>query len=221
MAWDTERTKALLLEAATTEFCTRGLAGARIDRIASEAYVNKERIYQYFGNKNGLFDAVIVAALSSLMDEVPIEGNGPEAMADYAGKLFDHHQEDATAPRLLFWEGLERGSDVVGLPKRMANCASKVNSTIAALPGISREDAGDLLITIVSLCDSAPVLPALDGLMVNVTPAASKGDAPPSCAPSTWPQQRWPPKPQQPPPPDRSGAEPPPVTALTAKVTHL
>ena len=163
MAWDTERTKALLLEAATSEFCTRGLAGARIDRIASEAGVNKERIYQYFGNKNGLFDAVIVAALSSLMDEVPIEGNGPEAMADYAGRLFDHHQEDATAPRLLFWEGLERGSDVVGLPKRMANCASKVNSTIAALPGISREDAGDLHNTFVSLGVAAPVLRAWEG----------------------------------------------------------
>lgn len=170
MAWDTERTKSLLLEAATSEFCARGLAGARIDRIAAEAGVNKERIYQYFGNKNGLFDAVIVAALSSLMDEVPIHGKGPEAMADYAGRLFDHHQEDATAPRLLFWEGLERGAEVVGLPKRMANCASKVNSTIAALPGISREDAGDLLITIVSLCDAAPVLPALDGLMAGNDP---------------------------------------------------
>jgi len=170
MAWDTERTKSLLLEAATSEFCTRGLAGARIDRIAAEAGVNKERIYQYFGNKNGLFDAVIVAALSSLMDEVPIHGEGPEAMANYAGRLFDHHQEDATAPRLLFWEGLERGTEVVGLPKRMANCASKVNSTIAALPGISKEDAGDLLITIVSLCDTAPVLPALDGLMAGNDP---------------------------------------------------
>ena len=170
MAWDTERTKSLLLEAATSEFCARGLAGARIDRIAAEAGVNKERIYQYFGNKNGLFDAVIVAALSSLMDEVPIHGKGPEAMADYAGRLFDHHQKDATAPRLLFWEGLERGTEVVGLPKRMANCASKVNSTIAALPGISREDAGDLLITIVSLCDAAPVLPALDGLMAGNDP---------------------------------------------------
>ncbi|WP_416404768.1 TetR/AcrR family transcriptional regulator [Arthrobacter sp. LFS091] len=174
MAWDTERTKGLLLSAATTEFCTRGLAGARIDRIAAEAGVNKERIYQYFGNKNALFDAVIVTALTNLMDEVPIEGSGPEAMADYAGRLFDHHQVDATAPRLLFWEGLERGTDVVGLPKRMANCASKVNSTIAALPGISREDAGDLLITIVSLCDSAPVLPALDGLMAGDNPGRTE-----------------------------------------------
>ena len=174
MAWDTERTKRLLLEAATTEFCTRGLAGARIDRIATEAGVNKERIYQYFGNKNALFDAVIVDALSNLMDEVPIRGTGPEAMADYAGRLFDHHQEDATAPRLLFWEGLERGIEVVGLPKRMANCASKVNSTIEALPGISREDAGDLLITIVSLCDSAPVLPALDGLMAGDEPGRAE-----------------------------------------------
>ncbi|MFJ4171507.1 TetR/AcrR family transcriptional regulator [Paenarthrobacter sp. NPDC089714] len=170
MAWDTERTKRQLLHAAMGEFCARGLAGARVDRIAAEAGVNKERIYQYFGSKNALFDAVIVAALSTVMDEVPIQGRGPEAMADYAGRLFDHHQNDATVPRLLFWEGLERGHDVVGLPARLANCAAKVDSTLTALPGISREAAGDLLITIVTLCDAAPVLPALDGLMAGVVP---------------------------------------------------
>jgi AcrR family transcriptional regulator len=44
MAWDTERTKALLLAAATEEFSEKGLAGARVDRIAAAAGVNKERI---------------------------------------------------------------------------------------------------------------------------------------------------------------------------------
>ncbi|MGX9902297.1 TetR family transcriptional regulator [Arthrobacter sp. SA17] len=51
MAWDIERTKALLLQAATAEFSEKGLAGARIDRIAAAAGINKERIYQYFGKR--------------------------------------------------------------------------------------------------------------------------------------------------------------------------
>ncbi|MGO4145660.1 TetR/AcrR family transcriptional regulator [Paenarthrobacter sp. YAF11_1] len=170
MAWDTERTKRLLLRAATTEFCDRGLAGARIDRIASEAGVNKERIYQYFGNKSALFDAVIVSAISAGADDVRIEGIGPEAIADYAGRLFDCHQRDATAPRLLFWEGLERGVEVVGLSARVANFAPMVGGIQSALPGTARQDAADLLITILSLCGAWTVLPGLDRLISGVDP---------------------------------------------------
>ncbi|WP_442544488.1 TetR/AcrR family transcriptional regulator [Arthrobacter sp. KN11-1C] len=170
MAWDTERTKRLLLEAATAEFCQFGLAGARVDRIAAAAGVNKERIYQYFGKKDLLFDAVIASQLSKVVGEVRIEGAGPEALADYAGRLFDHHHQDATLPRLLFWEGLERGEYVVNRPDRAANCRNKVDSVIRAMPGTSREDAADLMLTIIALCDAWPVLPELDGLM-----AGSKG----------------------------------------------
>lgn len=167
MAWDTERTKRLLLQAATAEFCQYGLAGARVDRIAAAAGVNKERIYQYFGKKDALFDAVIATQLHAVIDEVPIEGSGPAAMADYAGRLFDHHMADATLPRLLFWEGLERGEYVVDRAIREQNCAAKVERTRQVLPGISREDAADLLLTIITLCDAAAVLPELDGLMTG------------------------------------------------------
>ncbi|GAA4053660.1 TetR family transcriptional regulator [Arthrobacter methylotrophus] len=167
MAWDTERTKRLLLEAATAEFCHFGLAGARVDRIAATAGVNKERIYQYFGKKDLLFDAVIASQLSKVVDEVRIEGSGPEALADYAGRLFDHHHQDATLPRLLFWEGLERGDYVVNRPDRAVNCTDKVDGVIGALPGTSREDAADLMLTIIALCDAWPVLPELDGLMAG------------------------------------------------------
>lgn len=167
MAWDIERTKRLLLDAATAEFRDNGLAGARVDRIASEAGVNKERIYQYFGRKDDLFDVVIATQLRRVMDEVPIEGDGPDALADYAGRLFDHHQADAVLPRLLFWEGLERGDRVVDRAERADRCRSKIDRTLEALPGVAREDAADLLLTIIALCDAWAVLPELDGLMVG------------------------------------------------------
>jgi AcrR family transcriptional regulator len=165
MPWDTQRTKAKLLAAATAEFSERGLAGARVDRIAAAAGVNKERIYQYFGKKDDLFDTVLAVELARVMVEIPISGRGPAAVGDYAGRLFDRHADDGTLPRLQFWEGLERGGHIVERASRAANCASKVNSLLDALPGVERVDAADLLLTIVTLCDGWPVIGQLDALL--------------------------------------------------------
>ena len=37
------------------EFSAYGIAGARVDRIASAAKANKQAIYAYFGSKDALF----------------------------------------------------------------------------------------------------------------------------------------------------------------------
>ena len=44
---------ARILEAAEAEFTRFGVIGARIDRIAREAHASKERLYAYFGDKQG------------------------------------------------------------------------------------------------------------------------------------------------------------------------
>jgi len=170
MAWNTERTKELLLAAATEEFSAKGLAGARVDRIAAAAGVNKERIYQYFGKKDELFDAVLAAEMIRVMTEVPITGSGPEAFGEYAGRLFDRHTTDGVLPRLLFWEGLERGKETVSRATRSDHCAIKVGQVLDVLPGIDRTDAADLLITVITLCDGWPVLPQIDTLLAGSSP---------------------------------------------------
>ena len=167
MAWNTERTRELLLAAATEEFSAKGLAGARVDRIAAAAGVNKERIYQYFGKKDELFDAVLAAEMVRVMTEVPITGSGPESFGEYAGRLFDRHTTDGVLPRLLFWEGLERGGDTVSRATRSDHCASKVGQVLEVRPGIDRTDAADLLITVITLCDGWPVLPQIDTLLAG------------------------------------------------------
>ncbi|MFJ4172050.1 TetR/AcrR family transcriptional regulator [Paenarthrobacter sp. NPDC089714] len=171
MAWDTERTKSLLLAAAVSEFSAHGPAGARVDRIAATAGINKERTYQYFGNKTALFDAVLLEAVRRAIDTTPIQGTGPKAVADYAGRLYDHHQRDNTLSRLSFWEGLERGSDLVGFPQRAVHFSEKIDIIVEALPNITRENAIDLLITIITLCRTATVLPGLQALTTESNPA--------------------------------------------------
>jgi len=163
MAWDVERTKQLLLDAATAEFSAYGMAGARIDRIAASAGVNKERIYQYFGKKSEFFGIVLERQLAAVMDAVTIIGTGVEAITDYTGKVFDYQVEHPELARLTFWEGLECDRPTAE-DKRRAASDSKVVLVQQALPTISQADARDLLLTILTLADGWQVLHTLDRL---------------------------------------------------------
>jgi AcrR family transcriptional regulator len=167
VVWDTERTRRLLLDAGLEEFSTHGLAGARVDRIAARAGVNKERIYQYFGKKEQFFDVVVGEVLTRVVEEVPLGGHGPEAVGDYAGRLFDAHTADPSLARLLFWEGLERGGAPIGDEQRAACHRLKVDLVTEVLPGLPRADAGELLLTIVTLCDAWVVVRQLDALLIR------------------------------------------------------
>ncbi len=55
---DAAATRQRLIDAARAEFAQYGIAGARVDRIATNAGANKAQIYNYFGSKDRLFDAV-------------------------------------------------------------------------------------------------------------------------------------------------------------------
>jgi AcrR family transcriptional regulator len=161
MAWDTERTRHLLLEAATAEFSAFGLAGARIDRIAAAAGVNKERIYQYFGKKDDLFGIVLERQLAAVLEAVSIEGTGVEAVVTYAGRVFDYQVRHPELARLTFWEGLERETPTA-LAARTAAADSKVGLMRSALPQLDPDDARELLLTILTLCDGWQVLTNMD-----------------------------------------------------------
>lgn len=63
---DAERSQAAILLAARDEFAGHGLAGARVDRIAERAQVNKRLIYYYFHSKDDLFLAVLEQAYADI-----------------------------------------------------------------------------------------------------------------------------------------------------------
>lgn len=100
-------TQRKLLAAAREEFQQHGFAGGRVDRIAEMAGVNKRTIYMYFGDKAGLFDAVIRANRIAIGVAVAFD---PSDLPAYALRLYDYWQAHPEAARLYWWRNLERST---------------------------------------------------------------------------------------------------------------
>ena len=73
-----------ILAAAAAEFAARGYAGARVDRIARRARVNKAMLYYHFGSKQALYRALL-----------------REAFAETAGRLRAVVAADAPAAHVI------------------------------------------------------------------------------------------------------------------------
>jgi AcrR family transcriptional regulator len=65
---DADKSQQAILAAALDEFARHGLAGARMDRIAEQAEVNKRLIYYYFTSKDDLFLAVLENAYLNIRE---------------------------------------------------------------------------------------------------------------------------------------------------------
>lgn len=102
---DGQRSRARLLDSATEEFAAYGIAGARVDRIAESAGVNKGQMYTWFGSKDALFDAVFARHLDRIVDAVPFT---PYDLPSYAVALYDSYLTDPELVRLASWNRLER-----------------------------------------------------------------------------------------------------------------
>ena len=99
-----DETKKRILDAAFEEFAAHGLAGARVDRIASKAGCNKNLIYVYFNNKETLFSTVLESCLSEAYEKMPFT---PENLPEFARRVFDYAETNPGVYRLLAWATLE------------------------------------------------------------------------------------------------------------------
>lgn len=100
---DPERTKKLILDAATAEFAAHGYAGARIGAIAARAGVNQQLISYYFGGKEGLYEAISESWRERQQELIAPGTPLSEQIRQYA--LEGLRSPDAV--RLLAWSGLE------------------------------------------------------------------------------------------------------------------
>jgi len=105
---DADATRQRLINAARDEFAQHGIAGARVDRIAATAMSNKAQIYNYFGSKDRLFDAVWESLVTQIAEAVPLD---VEDLPGFAAQLADTYARHPELVRLISWQRLERGND--------------------------------------------------------------------------------------------------------------
>ena len=134
MAWDTAGTQRKILDAATKQFAAVGPDGTTIERIAKEAGVNKERIYNYFGGKRELLARVLQEELAKVAQAIPVDSFATYDIGDYAGHVYDYHRERPELTRLLHWEGLAFGKDVPNEEARRARYEEKTAADRRATP---------------------------------------------------------------------------------------
>ncbi len=119
------KTRNAILATARDEFSAKGFHGARVDVIAAAAGVNKQRLYSNFGDKAGLFAAVLNQAFSDLAAEEHQLIKLSEADIPYlAERILDCyeslHRRHPEFWRLLAWENLEGGQHAAGLGRHQA-----------------------------------------------------------------------------------------------------
>src|ERR1700722_4712245 len=107
MPWDSQDTRRRLLEAAIVEFSAYGIAGARVDRIASAGSANKQAIYAYFGSKQALFAAAFDDRIRDFHASVVFDEYD---LAEYGGRMFDKFEDAPETLRLVLWYQVERAA---------------------------------------------------------------------------------------------------------------
>jgi TetR/AcrR family transcriptional regulator len=108
---DADATRELLLDAATAIFSEHGFAGARVDEIAERAGVNKALIYAYYGDKEGLYRAVLSSRLAIPSSSLALAADADprDALEEVIRRYFRLLLEDRAFARLLAWDLLAAG----------------------------------------------------------------------------------------------------------------
>ncbi|MCG8510590.1 MAG: TetR family transcriptional regulator [Rhodospirillales bacterium] len=121
-----------LLLAAREEFAAKGLEGARVDEIARRASVNKQLVYHYFGNKEGLYLRVLeetYAAMIKAKESLNLgELSAPDAVERLVDFTFDFYVNNRDFVKLLNDENIHEARHIKG--------SKKINAMYSGLVGM-------------------------------------------------------------------------------------
>lgn len=110
-----EQTRQRILTAAEKSFSALGLYGARVDEIAADAGVNKRMIYEYFGNKEALYQTVLERVYLRLGDceesiiACAATADASAAIHELVSLYFSFLRDNPSYVRMLMWENLNEG----------------------------------------------------------------------------------------------------------------
>ena len=182
-------TRQRILAAATQEFASKGLEGARVDEIARRSGANKNMIYHYYGSKDGLFQAVLEEMYGTIrahQTDTKLSNLSPvEAARLLVESMFDVFCKFPEFISLLQSENLVKARHV----RRSRKIAALYNPFAVMLRGLlrrgSREgvfrasiDPIDLYVSIASLAayhiSNRYTLSALFGIDIGLAPAVRR-----------------------------------------------
>jgi len=133
---DADRSQLAILLAARDEFAQHGLGGARMDRIAERADVNKRLIYYYFTSKDELFLAVLEKAYADIREaetRLHLQGMPPaeaiQRLTRFTWEYYIAHPEFLT---LLNSENLHQGRHLA-MSGRVRDMNSPLIQTLAEI----------------------------------------------------------------------------------------
>ena len=103
-----------ILAAAAAEFADRGFGGARVDRIARRARVNKAMLYYHFGSKQALYRALLrrhfTLAAERLRAIASAAGSPADKLDRVVAGLADLIREHEAFPAIMLREVAEGGA---------------------------------------------------------------------------------------------------------------
>jgi len=140
-----------ILDAASAAFAEHGFAGARVDDIAATAGVNKAMLYYHIGDKQALYNAVLLRnfdRVHAVIDRASAQsGSAPRRLQIIIESIWEFFQHDPEHPRIILREFASGGSTLPDeVLERMLQLLTKVGTVLNE--GVA---AGQL-------CPSNPVL---------------------------------------------------------------
>jgi len=107
---DPAKTRARVFAAATQVFADKGFAGASVESIVSAAGVNMRMIFHYFGDKAGLYVAVLEDLLGQLrqaeLRPIAEGGTAIEGVLEMFDMIFKHFGDSPELVRILSTENI-------------------------------------------------------------------------------------------------------------------
>jgi AcrR family transcriptional regulator len=166
-----ERTRERILASALREFSDKGFAGARVDRIARRARINKRMLYHYFGNKASLFREILAR---KVRERSKWAVTAPADAAESLAFWFDSACRDRDWVRLMEWEALGSADGVVsGDAERRAAFQAGVGQVRERQAlGLLRADLdpGHLLLAMAALTTFPAAFPQFTRLLTGLGP---------------------------------------------------
>ena len=163
------RTRERILAAALREFSDKGFAGARVDRIARQARINKRMLYHYFGNKESLCREILTR---KVRERAAWAVTAPDDAAESLAFWFDTAWRDRDWVRLMEWEALGRDEEGANgdVERRAAFRKGVGEIRERQARGILRADVdpGHLLLAMVALTTFPAAFPQFTRLLTGL-----------------------------------------------------